>query len=90
LVKYLVRVNMFSLLLFMHYIALCTSSIALFSCVHLSHMQVDHAEQKSEIQAERVQKKYDGPQVPSCMDTKLAIGSRQALVQHTTILDFYF
>jgi hypothetical protein len=35
--------------------------IALFNCGHLLHMLVDHGEQKSEIQAERVQKDYDGP-----------------------------
>jgi hypothetical protein len=34
-------------------------------------MQVDHTEPKSEIQAEQVQKEYDGPQMPSCMDTNL-------------------
>jgi hypothetical protein len=64
--------------------------IALFKCGHLLHMRVDHAEPKSEIQTERVQKEYDGPQAPSCMYTSLAIGSRQAPVHHTTILDFYF
>jgi hypothetical protein len=53
-------------------------------------MWIDHAEQKSKIQAERVQKKYDGSQAPSCMDTNLAIGPRQAMVYHTIILDFYF
>jgi hypothetical protein len=34
-------------------------------------MWVDHAEPKSKIQAEQVQKEYDGPQALSCMDTNL-------------------
>jgi hypothetical protein len=60
-----------------------------FNYGHLLHMRVDHAEQKSEIQMERVQKEYDGPQAPSCMDTNLAIGSRQASVHLTTVLEFW-
>jgi hypothetical protein len=36
-----------------------------------------------------VQKEYDGPQAPSCMDTNLAIGSRQASVHLTTVLEFW-
>jgi hypothetical protein len=51
-------------------------------------MWVDHAEQKSEIQAELVQKEYDGPQAPNYRDTNLAIGSREAPVHLTTILEF--
>jgi hypothetical protein len=46
-------------------------------------MQADHAEQKSEIQAERVQKEYDGPQAPSYTDTNLGIGSRQSPMHPT-------
>jgi hypothetical protein len=72
----------------MHHIALCTPCIALFNCGHLLHMRVDHVEPKSEIQVERVQKEYDGPQAPSCMNTNLAIGSRQALVHLTKLLVF--
>jgi hypothetical protein len=34
-------------------------------------MRVNHAEPKSKIQAEQVQKEYDGLQAPSCMDTNL-------------------
>jgi hypothetical protein len=56
---------MLRLLLFMHHIVLCTPCIILFNCVHLLHKRVDHAEQKSEIQAEQVQKEYDGPQALS-------------------------
>jgi hypothetical protein len=72
----------------MYHIALCTTCIALFNCGHLLHMRVDHAEPKSEIQVERVQKEYHGPQAPSCMDTNLAIRSRHAPVYLTTILKF--
>jgi hypothetical protein len=76
------------MLMLMHHIALCTPCIALFNCGHLLHMRVDHVEPKSEIQVERVQKEYDGPQAPSCMNTNLAIGSRQALVHLTKLLVF--
>jgi hypothetical protein len=51
--------------MFMHHIALCILCIALFNCGHLLHIQVDHTELKSEIQAEQVQKEYGGPQAPS-------------------------
>jgi hypothetical protein len=71
----------------MHHIALCTPCIALFNCGHLLPMRVDHVESKSKTQVEKVQKEFDGPQAPSCMDTNLAIGSRQALVHQTTILE---
>jgi hypothetical protein len=56
---------MLRLLLFMHHIALCTPCITLFNCGHILHIRVDHAEPKSENQAEQVQKEYDGPQAPS-------------------------
>jgi hypothetical protein len=79
---------MIRLLLSMHHIALCAPCIALFNCGYLLHMRIDHAEQKSEIQAERVQMEYDGPQAPRCMDTNPAIGSRQALVHLTMLLVF--
>jgi hypothetical protein len=46
-------------------------------------MRVDHGEPKSELQAERVQNEYDGPQAPRCMDSNLAIGSMQAPVYST-------
>jgi hypothetical protein len=78
------------MLIFMHHIVLFTPCIALFNCDNLLHMLVDHAEQKSEIQAELVQKEYGGPQAPSCMDTNLAIGSRQASVHLADALVFYF
>jgi hypothetical protein len=57
----------------MHHIALCTPCITLVNGGHLLHMRVDHAESKSEVQAERVQKEYDGPQVSSVKDTNLAL-----------------
>jgi hypothetical protein len=37
------------------------------------HMWVDHAEPKSEVQAERVQKEYDGTQASSCEDTNIFV-----------------
>jgi hypothetical protein len=40
LVKWLIRVNRINMLLIMHHIALCTSSISLFNCGHLLHIQV--------------------------------------------------
>jgi hypothetical protein len=40
LVKWLIRVNRINMLLIMHHIALCTSSIPLFNCGHLLHIQV--------------------------------------------------
>jgi hypothetical protein len=79
---------MVKMLMIMHHITLCTPCIALCNCGHLLHMWVDHAEQKSEIQAELVQKEYDGPQAPNYRDTNLAIGSREAPVHLTTILEF--
>jgi hypothetical protein len=36
-------------------------------------MWVDHAEPKSEIQAEQGQKEHGGPQAISCMDTNLSL-----------------
>jgi hypothetical protein len=57
----------------MHHIALCTSCITLVNGGHLLHMRVDHAESKSEVQAERVQKEYDGPQASSVKYTNLAL-----------------
>jgi hypothetical protein len=59
--------------MFMHHIALCTPCIALFDCGHLLHMWLDHVELKSEIQAEQVQKEYDGPQVPSCEGANIVV-----------------
>jgi hypothetical protein len=49
----------------MHHNALYTPCIALFNCGHLLHIWVDHAEPKSEIQVEQVQKEYGGPQASS-------------------------
>jgi hypothetical protein len=59
------------MLLFMHHIALCTSCIALINCGHFVHMRVDHAEPKLEVQAQRVQKEYDGQQASSCEDVNI-------------------
>jgi hypothetical protein len=49
----------------MHHNALCTPCIALFNCGHLLHIWVDHAELKSKIQVEQVQKEYGGPEASS-------------------------
>jgi hypothetical protein len=57
----------------MHHIALCTPYIALVNGGHLVHMRVDHAEPKSEFQAERVQWAFSGPQASSGDDTNLAL-----------------
>jgi hypothetical protein len=73
----------------MHYNALCTSCIALFNCGHLLHMWVHHVEQKSEIQAERVQKEYDGPQASSCEVANLFVIKTSPSASHR-ILDFPF
>jgi hypothetical protein len=53
-------------------------------------IDIDHAEPKIEVQVEQVQKVYGGAQATSSMDTNLALGSRQALVYPTTIIDFCF
>jgi hypothetical protein len=45
---------MVKILMIMHHIALCIPFIAIFNCEHLLHMRVDHAEQESKFQAERV------------------------------------
>jgi hypothetical protein len=80
---------MVKMLMIMHHIALCIPCIALCNCGHLLHMRADHMEQKSEIQAELVQKEYDSSQAPSYMNTNLSIGSRQALVHPTKVLVLY-
>jgi hypothetical protein len=59
--------------MFMHHIALCTPCISLVNCGHLLHMCVDHVEPKSEVQAEQVQKEYDGPQAPSCKNANIFV-----------------
>jgi hypothetical protein len=61
------------MVLLMHHIILCTPCIALVNYGHLLHMWVDHAEPKSEVQAERVQKEYDGTQASSCEDTNIFV-----------------
>jgi hypothetical protein len=61
------------MLLFMHYIALCTPCIALVSCGHLLHMRVYHVEPKMKIQAEQVQWVFVGPQASCCQDTNIVV-----------------
>jgi hypothetical protein len=72
----------------MYHIALCTPCITLVNCDHLFHMQIDHAEPKMKIRAEQVQKEYGGPRASSYEDTNI-VGSRQAPVHLTTMLEFY-
>jgi hypothetical protein len=37
------------------------------------HIRVDHAEPKSEIQAEQVQREFGGPQASSCEDANIVV-----------------
>jgi hypothetical protein len=46
---------MLRLLLFIHYIALCTSCIASLPLAHIRPFTLDHAEPGSKVQAERAQ-----------------------------------
>jgi hypothetical protein len=59
-------------LLIMHHIVLFTPCIALFNCVHLLHIQVDHGETKTENQVEQVQWMFGDPQASSCVVTNIA------------------
>jgi hypothetical protein len=59
------------MLFIMHHIALCTPCIALVNGGHLLYMWVDHAEPKSEYQAEQVQWAFRGPQASSCEDVNI-------------------
>jgi hypothetical protein len=61
------------MLLFMHYIALCISCIALVNCGHLLHMRVDHVKPKTEIQAEQVQWVFRGPQELSYENANIVV-----------------
>jgi hypothetical protein len=72
----------------MHHIALCTPCIALFNCVHLLLIQVDHMEPKTKNQAKQVQWAFGAPQASSCEEANI-VGSRQAPVHITTFLEFY-
>jgi hypothetical protein len=75
------------ILLIIHHIALCTPCIVIFNYGHLLHVRVDDAEPKSEIQAEQVQKEYDGPQAPSSMDSNLdEIKARPGAFNHAPCL----
>jgi hypothetical protein len=66
LVKYLVRVNMFSFLMFhASYCTLHLMHCTFYSQLIIMHMRVDHAEPKMEIPAEQVQWVFGGSQVPS-------------------------
>jgi hypothetical protein len=57
----------------MHHISLCTPYITLFNYGHLLHIQVDHAEPKSEFQAEQVRWVFRGPQASSSEDANIVV-----------------
>jgi hypothetical protein len=57
----------------MHQIGLCTPCIALFNCVHLLHIRVDHAEPELEFQMEQVPWVFGGTQVSSCKDANIIV-----------------
>jgi hypothetical protein len=63
---------MINMLLIMHYIALCTTCIALFNYGHLLLIRVDHVEPKTENQAEQVQCVFGDPQASSYENTTIA------------------
>jgi hypothetical protein len=50
---------------------------------------IDHAESKTEVQAEQVQWVFGGPQAPSVVDTNITFGSSQAPMHPTKVLIFY-
>jgi hypothetical protein len=58
----LLWVIMSGILVIMYHIELCTPCIAHFNVTHLLHILVDHAEPKSENQAEQVQWVFRLPQ----------------------------
>jgi hypothetical protein len=68
----------------MHHIALCTLCIALVNHCHLLHMRVDHAELKTKIRAEQVQKEYGGPRASSYEEANIIVikASLSALNHH--------
>jgi hypothetical protein len=49
----------------MHHIALCIPCIVHFNVAHLLHIRIDHAELRTEIQAEKVQWVFGSPQASS-------------------------
>jgi hypothetical protein len=61
------------ILLIMHHMTLCSPCIALFNYGYLLHIRVDHAEPKSEFQAEQVQWVFRGPQASSYDDANIVV-----------------
>jgi hypothetical protein len=74
----------------MHHIALCTPCIALVNSGHLLHMQVDHAEPKTEIQVEQVRWVFRGSQASSGEDTNLALDQGKTRCIPPKSLSFIF
>jgi hypothetical protein len=50
---------------FMHHVVLAPQALHILISPHVYAYTLDHVEPKLEIQAEQVQKEYDGPQAPS-------------------------
>jgi hypothetical protein len=61
---------MVKVLIIMQQIALCTPCIAIINRGHLMYIRVDHAE-PTKIQAEQVQRVFEGPQASSGENTNL-------------------
>jgi hypothetical protein len=61
------------ILLIMHHIALCTPCITHFDLSSYLCKYVDHAERKTEIQAEQFQGMFGGPQASSCEDANIVV-----------------
>jgi hypothetical protein len=57
----------------MYHIVLCTLCIALFNGGHLLYMRVEHAETKSEFQAEQVRWAFGGPQASSNENANIVV-----------------
>jgi hypothetical protein len=53
------------------------------------HIRVDHADPKSEFQAEQVQGVFGGPQASNCVDTNIVVIKSSPNASHP-ILNFYF
>jgi hypothetical protein len=79
---------MVKVLMIMHHIVLCILGIDLVSGGHHLHLWVDHAEPKSEFQAEQVEWVFGGPQASSCEKANIVVitASPGALTNNPCIL----
>jgi hypothetical protein len=80
---------MVKVLMIMQHIALCTPCIVLLNHDHLLHMQVDHAEPKTEILVDQVQWVFGGQQESSYEDANIVV-FKATPVHLTTILSFVY